>query len=136
MFKLFSFFGGKLQFGIVAILLLSLAGLSFTLLIEKNSHGNTKVELGNSQKEVMTLKTINNALMDDQENKQNVIKGLKNQVDSYKKEFASYRQETEKMLQLCTEAKEIPIEESTLEVLDEKSNKQYIDAINSVLGVN
>ena len=131
-----SFFGGKKQ-GVVVILLgIAIASLGFLYMWEKTSHSNTKVALANKVSELSTIKNINKQLEQDQETKQLVINGLRNQVVSYKKDFEEYRKQHDRMLEIYENTKEIDREDSKLRVLDEKSNEEYIKAINSVLGFN
>jgi uncharacterized protein HemX len=129
-----SFFGGKKQGVIVILLGIVIASLGFLYMWEKTSHSNTKVELANKVSELSTIKNINKQLEQDQETKQLVIDGLQNQIVSYKKDFEEYRKQYDKMLEICKNTREIDKEDSKLRVLDEKSNEEYIKAINSVLG--
>lgn len=131
-----SFFGGKKQGVIVILLGIVIASLGFLYMWEKTSHSNTKVELANMVSELSTIKNINKQLEQDQETKQLVIDGLQNQIVSYKKDFEEYRKQYDKMLEICENTREIDKEDSKLRVLDEKSNEEYIKAINSVLGFN
>jgi uncharacterized protein HemX len=131
-----SFFGGKKQGVIVILLGIVIASLGFLYMWEKTSHSNTKVELANKLSELSTIKNINKQLEQDQETKQLVIDGLQNQIVSYKKDFEEYRKQYDKMLEICENTREIDKEDSKLRVLDEKSNEEYIKAINSVLGFN
>lgn len=131
-----SFFGGKKQGVIVILLGIAIASLGFLYMWEKTSHSNTKVELANMVSELSTIKNINKQLEQDQETKQLVIDGLQNQIVSYKKDFEEYRKQYDKMLEICKNTREIDKEDSKLRVLDEKSNEEYIKAINSVLGFN
>jgi hypothetical protein len=129
-----SFFGGKKQGVIVILLGIVIASLGFLYMWEKTSHSNTKVELANMVSELSTIKNINKQLEQDQETKQLVIDGLQNQIVSYKKDFEEYRKQHDRMLEICENTREIDKEDSKLRVLDEKSNEEYIKAINSVLG--
>jgi uncharacterized protein HemX len=131
-----SFFGGKKQGVIVILLGIVIASLGVLYMWEKTSHSNTKVELANKVSELSTIKNMNKQLEQDQETKQLVIDGLQNQVVSYKKDFEEYRKQYDKMLEICENTKEIDKEDSKLKVLDEKSNEEYVKAINSVLGFN
>lgn len=131
-----SFFGGKKQGVIVILLGIVIASLGFLYMWEKTSHSNTKVELANKVSELSAIKNINKQLEQDQETKQLVIDGLQNQIVSYKKDFEEYRKQHDRMLEICENTREIDKEDSKLRVLDEKSNEEYIKAINSVLGFN
>lgn len=131
-----SFFGGKKQGVIVILLGIAIASLGFLYMWEKTSHSNTKAELANKVSELSTIKNINKQLEQDQETKQLVIDGLQNQIVSYKKDFEEYRKQHDRMLEICENTREIDKEDSKLRVLDEKSNEEYIKAINSVLGFN
>jgi len=131
-----SFLGGKKQGVIVILLGIVIASLGVLYMWEKTSHSSTKVELANKVSELSTIKNMNKQLEQDQETKQLVIDGLQNQVVSYKKDFEEYRKQYDKMLEICENTKEIDKEDSKLKVLDEKSNEEYVKAINSVLGFN
>lgn len=129
-----SFFGGKLQFGIVVILGIALLGLGFLYGFEKYNHSNTKIYLANSLAETESLKTQKQLLIDSQLKLSNVIDGLKLQVQDCQKDFIDYKKKSENMIKICTEAKEIPQSQSELNVLDRESNEKYIKEINSALG--
>jgi len=131
-----SFFGGKLQLGIAGFLIVCVVTISVLYGVEKIKHSNTKVKLTNSISEVSALKVSVNLLTKDQEAKGAVINGLRSQVSSCLTDFEEYRKNVGNILAICTEAKEVKVEDSTLEVLDEESNKKYIDAINNVLSIN
>jgi hypothetical protein len=131
-----SFFGGKLQLGIVGLLTITLIVGGVLFGIEKINHSNTKLLLANKINELTVAKQEVSVLKKDQENKQQVIVGLNQQINACLNNFSEYRSKMNKMLKVCSEAKEVPAKDSTLEVLDEKSNKTYIDAINNALSLD
>lgn len=129
-----SFFGGKVSSIIVLILSLAIIGLFFMYQIEKIQHSNTKVELANKVSELSVSLTEVEVLKKDQQTKNNVITSLQELNKNTQDKFIAYKKEANKMLKICSEAKEVDANKSELQVLDKESNEKYINAINSVLG--